>query len=74
MADEKPSRLVMGTSLNIPQHVRHDEESHVASSNVNLVEMGDTAVAGSNGDILQLDVHVVLSCSTLASLYFLSKQ
>jgi hypothetical protein len=62
MADGKPSRLVMDTSLNIPQHVRHDEEPHVAAPNIDLVEVRDTAIAGCDGDILELNVHVVLSC------------
>jgi hypothetical protein len=63
MADEKPSRLVMDTSVNIPQHVRHDEEPHVATPNINLVEVRDTAIASCDGDILELNVHVVLGCA-----------
>ena len=49
-------------SFNVPEHVRHDEESHVAAANVDLVEMGDTAVASGDGDVLELDVHVVFGC------------
>jgi archaellum component FlaF (FlaF/FlaG flagellin family) len=41
-----------GRGVGVPEHVRHDEESHVAAANVNLVEMGDTAIAGSDGDVL----------------------
>lgn len=46
----------------VPQHVRHDEESHMASPNVDLVEMRDAAVASGDGDVLELDVHVVFGC------------
>lgn len=35
----------------------------MAPPNVNLVKMGDTAVACGDGDILELDVHVVFGCS-----------
>lgn len=52
-----------GTNLNLPQHVRHDEEPHVATPNIDLVEMRDTAIASCDGDILELHVHVVLGCS-----------
>lgn len=45
---------------NVPQHVRNNEESHMASPDVDLVEMGDAAVARGDGDVLKLDVHVVL--------------
>lgn len=30
------------------------------AADVNLVEMGDAAVAGGHGDVLKLDVHIVL--------------
>lgn len=48
--------------FDVPEHVRDNEESHVAAANINLIEMGDTAIASCNGDVLQLDVHVVLGC------------
>jgi hypothetical protein len=48
---------------NQPQHVRHDEESDVRSANVHLIQVADSAVARSNGDVLELNVHVVLSCA-----------
>lgn len=50
------------SGFNVPEHVRHDEEPHVAAANVDLVEMGDTAIASGDGDILELNVHVVLGC------------
>lgn len=50
------------SGFNVPEHVRHDEESHVAAANVDLVEMGDTAIASGDGDVLELNVHVVLGC------------
>ena len=43
----------------IPQHVRNDEEAYMAASNVDLVEMADTSVARGDGDVFELDVHVV---------------
>lgn len=33
----------------------------MAPADVNLVEMRDAAVAGSHGDIFELDVHIILS-------------
>lgn len=47
----------------VSKHVGDDEEADVGSSDVDLVEMGDAAVAGGDGDVLELDVHVVLGCS-----------
>jgi hypothetical protein len=35
----------------------------VATPNVDLVEMRNTAIASCDGDILELHVHVVLGCS-----------
>jgi hypothetical protein len=52
----------LGIGFNVPEHVRHNEESHVAAADVDLVEVGDTAIASSDSDILELNVHVVLSC------------
>jgi len=43
----------------VPQHIWHDEVPDVTSTNVDLFEMRDTAVACGNGDVLQLHVHVV---------------
>lgn len=34
----------------------------MAAANVYLVEMGDSAIASGDGDVLELDVHVVLGC------------
>lgn len=47
---------------NKPQHIRDDEEPDVRATDVDLVEMGDSSIAGGNGDVAQLNVHVVLSC------------
>lgn len=47
----------------VAEHVGDDEESDVAATDVDLVEMRDAAVAGGDGDVLELDVHVVLSCT-----------
>lgn len=46
----------------VAEHVGDDEEAHVGTSDVDLVEVGDAAVAGGDGDVLELDVHVVLGC------------
>ena len=46
--------------FHVPEHVRHNEESHVAATNVDLIKMRDTAVASGDGNILELNVHVVL--------------
>lgn len=50
------------TTISSPQHVRDNEVSYVASSNVYLLEMRYTAVARSDGDVFELHVHVVLRC------------
>lgn len=56
---------VIGCSL--PQHIWHDEESNMGPSDVDLVQVGDTSVASSDGDVLELHVHVVLSLEELAA-------
>lgn len=56
---------VVGCSL--PQHIWHNEESNMGSSDVDLVQVGDTSVAGGDGDVLELHVHVVLSLEELAA-------
>lgn len=52
---------------NVPEHVGDDEESHVAAANVDLIEMGDTAVASGDSDILELNVHIVLGWETVSN-------
>lgn len=49
----------------VPQHVGDDEVSHVRTADVDLFEMRDAAVAGGDGDVFQLDIHVVFGCWTL---------
>lgn len=39
----------------------------MTSPDVDLIEMGDTAVASGNSDIFQLDIHVVLGFEELAA-------
>lgn len=51
-----------GYGRSVPQHIRHNEESHMTAPDVNLFEMADAPVAGCDGDVLELDVHVVLGC------------
>jgi hypothetical protein len=46
----------------IPQHVWNNDESDVAATNVDLVQVGDTAVPRSCCYVFQLNVHVVLGC------------
>jgi len=46
----------------IPEHVWHDEESHMRAPYIHLVEMADSPVARRHSDILKLDVHVVFGC------------
>lgn len=45
-----------------PQHIRHNEKPHMASPNVHLVEMRDAAVARRDGNILELNVHIIFGC------------
>lgn len=47
----------------VAKHVGDDEEAHVGASDIDLVEVGDAAVASGDGDVLELDVHVVLGCN-----------
>jgi hypothetical protein len=51
----------------VAEHVWNDEEAHVRTPDVDLVEMGDAAVSGGDGDVLELDVHVVLSVKEFAA-------
>lgn len=44
----------------VAKHVGDDEESDVGAADVDLVEVGDAAVARRDGNVLELDVHVVL--------------
>ena len=46
----------------VAEHVGDDEEAYVRAANVNLIEMRDATVAGGDGNVLELDVHVILSC------------
>jgi hypothetical protein len=39
----------------------------MATADVDLVEMGDAAVARGDGDVLELDVHVVFGFEKLAA-------
>lgn len=50
----------------VAEHVGDDEEAHVGAPDVDLVEVGDAAVAGGDGDVLELDVHVVLGCAHIS--------
>lgn len=47
----------------VAKHVGHNEEADVGAADVDLVEMGDAAVAGGDGYVFELDVHVVFGCS-----------
>lgn len=47
----------------VPQHIWHDEESHMAAADVDLIKMADSAVARGHGDVFELDVHVVFGYS-----------
>ena len=48
----------------VAQHVRDNKEAHMRATDVDLFEVGDTAVASSHGDIFELDVHVILGCGS----------
>lgn len=48
----------------VSQHVWYDEESDVRAADVDLIKMADTAVAGSNGDVFELHIHVVFRWRT----------
>lgn len=56
---------MVGCSL--PQHIWHNEESNMGSSDVDLVQVGHTPVASGDGDVLELHVHVVLSLEEFAA-------
>lgn len=46
----------------VPQHVGHDEVSDMRAADIDLFEMRDAAVARRDGDVFELDVHVVFGC------------
>lgn len=48
---------------NVLQHIWDDEESDVATANVNLIQVAHSTVSRRHGDVLQLNVHVVLGCA-----------
>lgn len=52
----------------IAQHVRDDEEAHMGAADVHLVEMRHAPVAGRDGDVLELDVHVIFGCVSWSAL------
>lgn len=52
--------MVQPRRADSPQHIRHDEVSHMRSANVYLVQMADTAITRRHGDVFKLHVHVVL--------------
>lgn len=58
----RPQPQVGRLGLSLPQHVRNDEEPDVAAADVDLLEMADAPVAGRDGNVLELHVHVVLGC------------
>ena len=58
--------LLISRHGTLPQHVRYDKVSHMASPNVYLLEMRDATVAGGYSNVLELYVHVVLSYTLLA--------
>lgn len=50
----------------IPQHVWNNEVSDMAAPNVHLFQMRHATVAGSHSYVLQLNIHIILSCKSLA--------
>jgi hypothetical protein len=52
-------------SSDSPQHVRHNEQPYVRASDVDPIQVGDSAVALCDVDILHLYIHVVLSCEAV---------
>lgn len=44
----------------LPQHVGHDKEAHVAAPDVDLFQMAHAAVPRGDGDVFELDIHVIL--------------
>jgi hypothetical protein len=54
------------TRISLPQHVRNNEVPYVTASDVDLLKMRHTAITRGHGYVLELHVHVILSCSLLA--------
>ena len=46
----------------------------MATTNIDLVEMGDASIAGGDGDVLELDVHVVFRLEQLAPVHLAGSQ
>lgn len=49
-----------------PEHVGHNEEAHMRSANVDSIQMCDSPISLCDVDVLELDVHVVLSYSPVS--------
>lgn len=61
------ARITTAEHGRVAEHVGHDKEAHVRAANVDLFEVGDAAVAGGDGNVLELDVHVVLGLEEAAA-------
>lgn len=44
----------------LPQHIGHNKKPHMATPDIDLVEMRDSSVARGDSDVFQLDVHIIL--------------
>jgi len=53
----------------ISQHIWYDEESHMTTPDINLVQMGHAAISRRDGNILKLNVHVILGFKQLSPIY-----
>lgn len=51
-----------------PQHIRHNEEPDMTASNVDLIQVADSAISRSDCDVFELDIHVVFRLDQLPSI------
>lgn len=58
-----------GSEAFLPQHVGHDEESHMTPPDVYLIQMADATIARGNGYILELYIHVVFCLDQFATIH-----
>ena len=62
------SRTSRSEHWRVSEHVGDDKEANMAPTDIDLIEMADTAVPSSDGDVSQLNIHVVFRCRENVSL------
>lgn len=56
------------TQRDKPQHIRYNEEPNMTASNVDLIQVTDSAISSSDCNVFELDVHVIFSFDQLPTI------